>query len=114
MISRATLVNTAPRLASLAPFWRLIVDHLECPDIGREYIRTRMTEPLWRPAQGPRSSTQTVAPLNEDRIADDQQERRSPPPSERRIGRPRGCGQDDARRTAPVQVRRGRTRRQGR
>ena len=36
-ISRATLVNMAPRLASLAPFWRLIVDHLECPDIGREY-----------------------------------------------------------------------------
>src|SRR3954453_10617060 len=27
----------ALRLESLTPFWRLIVDHLECPDIGREY-----------------------------------------------------------------------------
>jgi hypothetical protein len=27
------LVKIAPRFASLAPFWRLIVDHLECPDI---------------------------------------------------------------------------------
>ena len=38
-ISRATLVKTAPRLASLAPFWRLIVDHFECPDIAGEYSR---------------------------------------------------------------------------
>jgi hypothetical protein len=29
LISRATFVNNAPRLASFAPFWRLIVDHLE-------------------------------------------------------------------------------------
>jgi hypothetical protein len=27
----------ALRLVSLTPFWRLIVDHLECPDIGAEY-----------------------------------------------------------------------------
>src|SRR5579863_9427368 len=30
-----SLVKTAPRAASLAPFWRLIVDHLECPLIVR-------------------------------------------------------------------------------
>src|SRR5688572_1992332 len=34
MISRESFVKTAPRLASAAPFWRLIVDHLECPDIS--------------------------------------------------------------------------------
>src|SRR6185369_1087439 len=28
-----SLVNTAPRAASFAPFSRLIVDHFECPDI---------------------------------------------------------------------------------
>src|SRR3954463_4258701 len=28
-----SFVNTAPRAASLAPFSRLIVDHLECPDM---------------------------------------------------------------------------------
>jgi hypothetical protein len=31
------LVKTAPRFASAAPLARLIVDHLECPDIGAEY-----------------------------------------------------------------------------
>src|SRR5438309_5630159 len=49
MISRATFVNTAPRFASLAPFWRLIVDHLECPDIARSIregtSRTASAEP---------------------------------------------------------------------
>src|SRR5438093_3116779 len=34
MISRVSLVNRAPRLASLAPFCRLICDHLLWPDIG--------------------------------------------------------------------------------
>ena len=29
------LVKTAPRFASFAPFSRLIVDHLLCPDIAR-------------------------------------------------------------------------------
>src|SRR3972149_2459576 len=33
-ISRVTLVNIAPRRASAAPFWRLIWDHFEWPDIG--------------------------------------------------------------------------------
>jgi hypothetical protein len=33
-ISRASFVNSWPRLASAAPFCRLIVDHLECPDIS--------------------------------------------------------------------------------
>src|SRR3990172_936445 len=32
-ISRAKRVNMLPRLASLAAFLRLIVDHLECPDM---------------------------------------------------------------------------------
>jgi hypothetical protein len=32
-ISRISLVKTLPRLASAAPFFRLIVDHLEWPDI---------------------------------------------------------------------------------
>src|SRR3972149_11583456 len=32
-ISRARRVNRLPRLASLAAFLRLIVDHLECPDM---------------------------------------------------------------------------------
>ena len=32
-ISLETCVNTAPRLASAAPFFRLMVDHLLCPDI---------------------------------------------------------------------------------
>src|ERR687891_415368 len=33
-MSRLSLVNSTPRLTSLAPFWRLMVDHLEWPDIG--------------------------------------------------------------------------------
>ena len=33
MISRAILVKILPRLASAAPFARLMVDHLECPDM---------------------------------------------------------------------------------
>src|SRR5574340_1093863 len=44
MISRATLVNSAPRFASLAPFWRLIVDHLLWPDMARS-IRERGPAP---------------------------------------------------------------------
>jgi hypothetical protein len=34
MISRDSFVKMAPRFASAAPFCRLIVDHLECPDIS--------------------------------------------------------------------------------
>src|SRR5689334_2800939 len=34
MISRVSLVKRAPRFASLAPFCRLICDHLLWPDIG--------------------------------------------------------------------------------
>src|SRR5215217_2284160 len=33
-ISRANLVKSWPRFASAAPFCRLIVDHLECPDMS--------------------------------------------------------------------------------
>ncbi len=33
-ISRARRVKIAPRLASLAAFLRLIVDHFECPDMA--------------------------------------------------------------------------------
>src|SRR5688572_9244417 len=32
-IALASFVKIAPRLASFTPFWRLIVAHLECPDI---------------------------------------------------------------------------------
>src|ERR671914_793011 len=32
VISLASLVKSWPRFASVAPFWRLMVDHLECPD----------------------------------------------------------------------------------
>src|SRR6185503_5741121 len=37
-IALPSLVNTAPRAASLAPFSLLIVDHLECPDMFRSLI----------------------------------------------------------------------------
>src|SRR5687767_12661080 len=33
MISRVSLVKSCPRFASAAPFLRLIVDHLLCPDM---------------------------------------------------------------------------------
>src|SRR3970040_1675742 len=33
VISRPSLVNSAPRLASTTAFWRLICFHLECPAI---------------------------------------------------------------------------------
>ena len=33
-MSLLNLVNKAPRLASVTPFARFIVDHLECPDIS--------------------------------------------------------------------------------
>src|SRR5688500_8501225 len=39
MISRESFVKTAPRLASAAPFWRLIVDPLECPDISEPRLK---------------------------------------------------------------------------
>ena len=40
-ISRASLVKSWPRLASAAPFCRLIVDHLECPDSGPSVLGSR-------------------------------------------------------------------------
>src|SRR5579859_3145819 len=43
MISRVSLVKSAPRFASLAPFCRLICDHLLWPDIG---------PPSWMPRLG--------------------------------------------------------------
>src|SRR3990172_1169529 len=53
MISRATFVKSAPRFASLAPFWRLIVDHLECPDIGPEYTGLSWLDRRRAPRRGP-------------------------------------------------------------
>src|SRR5690606_22166562 len=41
MISRAILVKILPRWASSAPFLRLIVDHLLCPDIVTQVGTTR-------------------------------------------------------------------------
>src|SRR5215216_789799 len=38
--SRAKRVKTAPRLASATPFLRLIVDHLECPDMSFSFKKT--------------------------------------------------------------------------
>src|SRR3546814_15099245 len=38
MISRESFVKIAPRFASVAPFWRLMVDHFECPDIPNSYV----------------------------------------------------------------------------
>ena len=35
VISRASLVKSCPRLASVAPLARLIVDHFECPDMDK-------------------------------------------------------------------------------
>src|SRR3990172_6220853 len=42
-ISRASRVKIAPRLASAAPFLRLMVDHFECPDIRELLQRTRLS-----------------------------------------------------------------------
>jgi hypothetical protein len=39
-------VKTALRLASVMPLARLIVDHLECPDIGAEYTGLEWPDPL--------------------------------------------------------------------
>src|SRR5439155_137496 len=53
MISRVSLVKSAPRFASLAPFCRLICDHLLCPDIGSP------SEPS-QPAQGAFKGAETL------------------------------------------------------
>src|SRR5689334_11359522 len=39
-ISRLSRVKIAPRLASAAPFLRLMVDHFECPDITFSFKKT--------------------------------------------------------------------------
>src|SRR5689334_4133167 len=39
-IARASFVKRLPRLASVAPFLRLICAHLECPAIDKEFRRT--------------------------------------------------------------------------
>src|ERR1035437_9944998 len=46
LISRPIFVKLAPRLTSLTPFWRLICDHLECPDIGRSIAPETTAEPV--------------------------------------------------------------------
>src|SRR5689334_7172505 len=43
-ISRVSRVKIAPRLASAAPFLRLIVDHFECPDMSFSFKKTRLWE----------------------------------------------------------------------
>src|SRR5262245_8858454 len=55
IISRLSLVKMAPRLASFAPFWRLMVDHLECPDIGKPSLRVR--PPQAKGESSPRTGT---------------------------------------------------------
>src|SRR5580704_14700089 len=56
VISRITLVNARPRLASVAAFFCLIVAHLECPDIARlalelaENCRAKPSEEVGRAA----------------------------------------------------------------
>src|SRR3954465_9508687 len=47
----------ALRLESLTPFWRLIVDHLECPDIGREYTHYAWPISPTPPTEEPRAMT---------------------------------------------------------
>src|SRR5512146_3054387 len=100
MISRATLVKSAPRFASLAPFWRLIVDHLECPDIGAEYTGLSWPDRRGTPLRG--RFDPSASPFRQQRgpTVHDDEERRPAPPQERRPGRPRRLRQDDARRTA--------------
>src|SRR4051812_45656052 len=67
-ISRATLVNMALRLESLTPFWRLIVDHLECPDIGREYTHyDRRISPGDRPTGSHRRPSGPASPRTRQR-----------------------------------------------
>src|SRR5262245_34012871 len=106
----------APRFASFAPFWRLIVDHLECPDIAGRSIaddpgRTDLEWPnpeFGGPRHGPVSepSLPTHRAAVRSRSADDDEERRPRPPPERRPGRPRRRWQDDACRAAPLPRRR--------
>src|SRR5260221_11195032 len=55
MISRETRVNTAPRFASLTPFWRLIEDHFEGPDIGPENTGLEWPDPLRGASDAPQS-----------------------------------------------------------
>src|SRR5580704_11157333 len=56
VISRITLVNARPRLASVAAFLCLMVAHLECPDIARlalelaENCRAKPSEEVGRAA----------------------------------------------------------------
>src|SRR5450759_642100 len=118
MISRATFVKIAPRLASLTPFWRLMVDHLECPDIGREYTDYhRVNGPaarrasVRRPPAGSSISPAHPAPTVPNRVRslrsnggdhergtarDDVEEPRPRPHQERRARRPRRRRQDHA------------------
>src|SRR2546428_1415107 len=42
VISLMYLVKTCPRLASVAPFFRLMVLHFECPDTARPRDRPRI------------------------------------------------------------------------
>src|SRR3954462_11477057 len=58
----------ALRLESLTPFWRLIVDHLECPDIGREYTHyDRAISPGDRPTGPHRRPSGPASPLTRQR-----------------------------------------------
>src|SRR5262245_13589774 len=76
MISRESLVKMAPRLASFAPFCRLIVDHFECPDIAETvpFPVSEIFECSWAGGCAPRGKErqgghQSVA-RGEDTLAD--------------------------------------------
>ncbi len=51
VISRAKRVKMAPRLASMAAFFRLIVDHLECPDIAHPFKPGGQARLSWRESE---------------------------------------------------------------
>ena len=78
-IERDSLVNSLPRLASAAPFLRLIVDHLLCPDtvlLPDELVRNRSCTRVssvssgWNDAhQDPSLARDTGCPSTSARIA---------------------------------------------
>src|SRR5690606_38991129 len=55
-MSRAILVKILPRLASSAPFLRLMVDHLLWPDMAVVYHEPRPRGTAVSPARRPRAS----------------------------------------------------------
>ena len=99
-ISRATLVKTAPRLASLAPFWRLI-----CGPLGVSGHRRLI---LYDGANVPTGPESTASPRTASgRHPEDAAcTRRAFAPAQRRPGGSRRFGQDHAGRAPPPHDRR--------